>query len=244
MPSYKRKRSTPTSSKVLKGKSYYKSYYPRYKTISPSYSTVYPIERNAVVNYIYNRQLGFQNTGLTISSPYLGFVFSMSQASPYIGGTYDGTSAGTVPNQAELAAVFDQYRIKKIICQVFYSHNSSATGDAILPILRQALDFDSVDGTNSLNEYQNMKVRQMGDTPNNSLKYWLTTPTVQTVSQDTIASVGTSQATTSPWLDSSAVNVPHYGMRFEASNFADTTTGSVGRFQFVFTYTFEFRRPR
>lgn len=240
MPTYKKARTgSYKKSKYYKGKSY-----PIYKAPKPSYSLVYPIERNCVVNYLYSRQLGFQNVGLTVSSPYLGFAFSLQQASPFIGGTYDGTSAGSVPNYSELAAVFDQFRIKKIVCTVFYSHNSSATGDALLPILRQALDFDSVDGTNSLNEYQNMKVHQMGDTPAAGFKYWLTTPTVQGAVQDTLASVGSANAISSPWLDSNASLTPHYGMRFEASNFGDTTTGLTGRFQFIFKYSLEFRRPR
>lgn len=233
------KKTKSKTSRYLKGKSY-----PRYRVPKPTYGTIYAFKRNAVVNYLYNRQLGFQNTGLTVSSPYLGFAFSIEQVSPFIGGTYDGTSLGLLPNSSELLAVFDQYRIKQIRCTVFYSHNTSSTGDALLPILRQALDFDSVDGINSLNEYQNMKVRQMGATPIQGLRYMLTTPTIQGAVQDTLSSVGTSSQIVSPWLDGNANLTPHFGMRFEASNFADTTTGTVGRFQFVFEYTLEFRRPR
>ena len=247
MPSYKRSRSgTKKSSISYKKYSKGKTYAPlkRYKAVTPKYSSIYAFKRYATVNYLYNRQLGFQNTGLTVNSAYLGLAFSIQQVSPFIGGIYDGTSLGQLPNYNELLAVFDQFRIKKIIVEVFYSHNSSATGDALLPILREALDFDSVDGTNALNEYQNRRVHQMGATPIEPLKFWLVTPTTQGVVQDTLSSVGSGIGEVSPWLDTNASLTPHYGMRFEVSNFADATTGTVGRFQFNVEYDLEFRRPR
>lgn len=237
----KRRKVTKSSSKIFKGKSYNLKLY---KPPKPSYSLVYPIERNAVVSLGYSRALGFQNFALTASSPYLGLVFSLNQISPYIGGTYDGTSAGAIPNSSELAAVFDQFRIKKIEVQVFYSHNVSATGDALMPLLRQALDFDSVNGTNALTEYQGFKTKQMGMYGTDGIMFLLYNPTVQGVIQDATATTGTGQALVSPWLDSSAINTPHFGMRFQAEPFSDTTAGTVGRFVFNVKYLLEFRRPR
>lgn len=238
----KRKTSSYKSTKLVKGKTY--APLMRYKPVTPKYSSIYYFKRYATINYLYNRQLGFQNTGLTVSSPYLGLSFALSQVSPWIGGVYDGTSAGLLPNSSELAAVFDQYRIKAILVEVFFSHNTSTSGDPLLPILRQALDFDSVDGTNSLNEYQNRRVHQLGATPIGSIKFHLYNPTAQGVMQDTLASTGTAAQQVSPWLDTNANLVPHFGMRFEASNFQDTTAGTVGRFQFNIEYDLEFRRPR
>lgn len=246
MPSYKRTRSG--SKKVTSYKKYSKGkvYAPlkRYAAVTPKYSSIYAFKRYTTINYLYSRQVGFQNTGLTVASPYLGMVFSLTQATPFIGGTVDNTSVGTLPNSTELGAVFDQYRIKGILVEVFFSHNTSTSGDPLLPILRQALDFDSVDGVNSLNEYQNRRVHQLGATPIGSLKFHLYNPTVQGVNQDTLGSVGSSSAVVSPWLDTNAPLVPHFGMRFEASNFQDTTAGTVGRFQFNIEYDLEFRRPR
>lgn len=238
----KRKTSSYKSTKLVKGKTY--APLMRYKSVTPKYSSIYHFKRYATINYLYNRQLGFQNTGLTVSSPYLGLSFALTQVSPWIGGVYDGTSAGLLPNSAELAAVFDQYRIKAILVEVFFSHNTSSSGEPLLPILRQALDFDSVDGTNSLNEYQNRRVHQLGATPIGSIKFHLYNPTAQGVMQDTLASVGTASQQVSPWLDANANLVPHFGMRFEASNFQDSTAGTVGRFQFNIEYDLEFRRPR
>lgn len=239
---YKRARtSSYKRGKYLKGKSY--ATLKRYRSVTPSYATTYCFKRYAVINYLYSRAIGFQNLGLTVASPYLGFAFSLRQVSPFIGGTYDGTSAAALPNSAELAAVFDQFRIKKVIVTVFYSHNSSATSEALLPVVRQALDFDSVDGVNTLDEYQNRKVIQMTGISTGK-KFWLTTPTVQGVVQDTLASVGSGSQQISPWLDANADLTPHYGMRFQASNFGDTSTGVVGTFQFAFDLELEFRRPR
>lgn len=245
MPSYKRSRTgSYKKPKYIKGKSYKSSKLTLYKTPKASYSLVYPIERNATVLLGYSRALGFQNFALTASSPYLGLLFSINQVSPYLGGTYDGTSAGVVPNSSELLAVFDQYRIKRIEVQLFYSHNVSATGDALMPLLRQALDFDSVNGTNALTEYQGCRTNQMGMYMTDGIKYNLFNPTVQGVVQDSTTTTGTANALVSPWIDSSANNTPHFGMRFQAEPFGDTTAGVAGRFSINVKYLLEFRRPR
>lgn len=252
MPSqvYKRRRlgsykSTTGKTKVYKGKSY-GSYgkMSMYKQPKVSYATVYPIERTCTINYLVNRQLGFQNLGQTVNSPFLGFNFSLRQVAPYIAGLYDSTSASGLPNSSELAAVFDQYRIKSLEVKVFYSHNSSATGEALIPVLRQCLDFDSVDGTNTLQEYQNCRIHQLQNLPNSGLKFLLLNPTVNVVVQDTQTTTGTSQSKVSPWLDTNATEVPHFGMRFELSSFQEANTGTIGRIQFVFKIMTEFRRPR
>lgn len=206
------------------------------------YSQVYPIERRCQFLLDNNPLNGFKDPLTAAFSPFLGLSFSLDGVQPWLGGATIAEVA--LPNSSELQAVFDKYRLAKVLVEVFYSHNSSPTGDPRLPVLTQALDFDSVDGTSLLNEYAGARLIQFGNNVN-SQRFNLYNPTATTVmgSDAPLIAVVSGQKV-SPWLDSAASGVNHYGMRFQLSNFGGTQNAVVGTFMFNVKMSFEFKNPR
>lgn len=221
-------------------KSYKRSYKP--KLYKSPYSMVYPIERACQVVMGLNPSLGFYDFTSTNTSLYFGLSFALEGVTPWLGGSVQ-TEVG-IPSSAELQSLFDKYRIKKVEVEVFYGHNSSESTQPYLPVITQALDFDSVNGTNDLNEYAGAQTRQFGNN-NGAHKFKLYNPTIaQSVGSDAplIAVIGAQKV--SPWLDTAAPGINHYGMRFQVSNFGSSTNALVGRFIFRFKITYEFKCPR
>lgn len=206
------------------------------------YSITYPIERRCQFLLDNNPLNGFDDPNSTAVSPYLGLSFSLDGVQPWLGGA--NLTEIPLPNASELQSVFDKYRLTKVLVEVFYSHNSSGTTEPRLPVLTQALDFDSVDGTSALNEYAGARMIQFGNNVN-SQRFNLYNPTATyAMGSDAplIAVVGGQKI--SPWLDSAASGINHYGMRFQLSNFGGTQNATVGTFLFNIRLSFEFKNPR
>lgn len=236
MPYKRSKYATARTSKSSRRRMY------KPKLYRSPYSIIYPIERRAQFLLDNNPLNGFDDPNSTAISQFLGLSFSLDGVQPWLGGT--NITEIPLSNSSELQSVFDKYRLTKVLVEVFYSHNSSPTGDPRLPVLTQALDFDSVDGTSLLNEYAGARLVQFGNNVN-SQRFYLTNPTATyAMGSDAplIAVVGGQKV--SPWLDTAAPGINHYGMRFQVSNFGGTQNATVGTFLFNIRLSFEFKNPR
>lgn len=235
----KARRYTKNQSKAyLYGK---RSRYPLYKKPS-AYAMIYPIQRRAqyTCNLVPSR--GFVDQISSQYSFFLGFQFSLEGVQPWL--ATQAQAEQPLPNSSELQSLFDRYRLKKVIVTVYYSVNSSETGQVPMPLIKQALDFNQVTGTNDLNEYAGSHVKQMGNATN-GWKFYLTTPTVSNaVETNTAPTANLAQSAISPWIDTASPGVNHYGMRFQAGVFGNASDSVAGNFLFQFELFYEFKNPR
>lgn len=234
-------RSGKRSRRSSKSSRSYKRSYSMYKRPSP-YALIYPIERRAQYVCIGNPSVGFKDLVSGQTSYYLGFTFSLEGVQPWL--ATNAQAEQPLPSSSELQSLFDRYRLKRVIVTVYYSLNSAETGQYPMPVLKQALDFNQVTGTNDLNEYAGSKFVQLGNVVN-GCRFNLTTPTCSNaVETNTAPTANLAQSAISPWIDTASPGVNHYGMRFQLGYFGNAAAADVGNFLFSFRLEYEFKNPR
>lgn len=251
MPVYKKRRySKPqvatSIARKLRSKGYRYSSYPKYRQVS-SYAKIYTFERICNINVTIHDQFGFSN-GSGAYSNHLGLNFQLAGMGLYVGGSYVLTSA--IPSQSEFQALFDRYRIDKVEVTPIWSCNYTGNNTSTIttPLLHQALDFDTVDGTNSLFEYPQCKTLQLGSI-NNGLTKFICYPCVTSAVSQIDTSTGTVSASLAesskhPWLDAGAPNIQHFGMRFQYDSMGSTYNNNSGTIQFICRFYFSFKNSR
>lgn len=187
------------------------------------------------------------STGFAASSPSLCFAFQMSGVVYSLGGgAY--INACVFDNQAGFQSVFDQYKLTKVICQVIFTSNSSATNSSVqLPTMYGICDADDANlvtsEANALS-YSNCKVMQLGNSsgPTGGIQT-LTLPDPMAQISALSTNLGLSSSAMqkrSPWLDTAAGNIEHTGMKFYVNTPGGTNAVS-GYCQFVFRSFFTFK---
>lgn len=142
------------------------------------------------------------------SQPYPGFVNLVSDCQFQLSKT-DGYT--------EFEALYDQYKIEKVVLKFEYKHNSSQVGAAFntgapTPTIFYFEDHDDATNTN----FNDWKQRAAY-----SRKWNLSTPFVYTVKNPTVlmdvlreSTVSSSVVKRAPWIDCGITNVNHYGFKF------------------------------
>lgn len=102
-------------------------------------ATIYPFRRSTRLNFTMNPSSGI--TAGALSGFGLGLAFSLSNVTYNLGGT---SASVAVPSTAEFTALFDQWRIHKVVCRYVYSNNTSSTasGTTFLPNIYVCNDQD------------------------------------------------------------------------------------------------------
>jgi len=175
----------------------------------------------------------FGGTGL----PDIEFAFSLSSTFQYSGGTLLTTISN--PGYAEIANLFQEYRIDSIEIQMIWSNtNSQISNSACAPLFNIVTDYT---GTSSITQsqilqYDNLKVVQFGDSHNNDRIVYRLRPVPSELVYNGVTS-GYIIPTVAPFINTSYTAVPHYGLKI----FYDQMTGaspsvSIGIMSFYIRY--------
>ena len=147
-------------------------------------------------------------------------------------------------NAASLANIFDQYRLVKVQCDVYFTNNSSGINNALqLPIIFGVIDKDDSTPLTSQAQalgFSTCKTMQLGNSSGaegGKQSMYVNYPCVIQVNSQTAAATGPgalpSIVKPSPWIDNGFPEVEHHGVKFIADN-AGVTNTQVGNVTFVF----------
>lgn len=159
-------------------------------------------------------------------------------------------SLGALPNYTEFTALFDSYKIRKIVVRFIPFNNSSGTNANATanfqPLLHYYIDHD--DHTQSdpdetgLNEYRqrnNSKVVRLFKPVGIVIKpqYLINGPSVSSSSQAVFSR-------RSDWVDCAHANIPYYGLKFMMEGSPNTTSTAYFAFRCEVTYYMCFKGTR
>lgn len=158
----------------------------------------------------------------------------------YVGGTI--IFQPSVPNVSELTNLYDHYRIKRVICEMYYNINTTPTAGIGLPLIHVANDSNSTSSfsRSDIEQYPGKWTAQLGN--NNFRKIrWSFKPKVRL---DVLTSTGvtsTSAYNTSGWLDTSSTNVEHLGTKIYIDPVGNTTPTEQGKITIICYYEIELK---
>ena len=166
------------------------------------------------VSFAINGTLGFQLAGSSNQS--LSFVFNEIGIYYSLGGATP-SAAFNFGNFGSYATVFDQWRLNKVVCQVYFTSNSSAVNQSaqLLPTIYSVTDVNDTGPLNSVNSalsYGNCRILQMGNSsgPKNGMQtIYLSNPTVEEDALTTSGTVLTAAGRRSPWLNCDNQTIQH-----------------------------------
>lgn len=157
-----------------------------------------------------------------------------------------------LPNYTEFSALFDFYRIDKVIVKFFPqvtvgNLGNNLTSTSVLskvPRIVSVIDYDDSTALTNLNDayqYQNMKQGLMTRQHNRVI-----TPKVSTTVYKTAITSGYSVPKTGMWIDCTDADVPHYGLKIgiEQSGINGVPPGDMFRMTPVITFKMSFRQVR
>ena len=156
----------------------------------------------------------------------LSITFSLAQVGLYVSASTLSTPA--IPNAAEFVNLFDQYRIKRVKVEFFFSQNTSTTLANPIPCLHICNDYNS--GTTSfsksdLMQHPDMKTIQLKE------GYPITHYVYPHVRQDVLTTTGVSSTSAAnyaaPWIDTTSNNVEHLGVRVQLDNLGRLSGGDI-----------------
>lgn len=168
--------------------------------------------------------------------------------------SYDGTivfSLDQVRGSSELTALYDQYMITgvKVMFQLVSNPdsgtitNNSTSGNAtnFYPKLMYVRDYDNttVETPNELRERNNTKIRVLE--PNKIISVFLRPAVRNNIHLDGVTPA--SSPAWGSWLDCSATQVPHYGLKYCAENLGHNATQSY-RLRIDYVYYLKFKNVR
>jgi len=178
------------------------------------------------------------STGWNGAAHDLEFTFALDKTQVYVGGA--ATFSACFPGMSEIQNMFAEYRIRRAAVRMYYSNNvsslsSPSTGLPLLTAVFNPDDANSVALSDVL-QYPNSRTFQLG-----TLK-----PPSFTVVPRPLASVYTTSgvvsglSTPAPWISTSQIDVPHYGVKIVYDSSIVTNVG-IGNVNFYFDLEFECR---
>lgn len=168
--------------------------------------------------------------------------------------SYDGSivfSLDQVRASSELTALYDQFMITgvKVMFQLVTNPDSgtvtnsatSANATNFFPKLMYVRDYDNttVETPNELRERNNTKIRVLE--PNKIVSVFLRPAVRNNIHLDGITPA--SSPIWNQWLDCSATQVPHYGLKYSVENLGHTATQSY-RLRIDYVYYIKFKNVR
>lgn len=213
---------------------------PLVKVPNPS-NAVHKIRRSWTLPISYWGTQGWANLG----SPDFQINFAASVSNVNIGGV--GIYGPNTPNASELSALFDQYRIVGVTVRIDWSYNSYpvSSGQSVAPILYYVADYDDSGGAivTDLLQYPGVQTHSFMENGYNPLICHIKPKPLRD-----IASTGLLTAygpmTTAPWIRTSDMTTPHYGLKFCASQFSIGGTLNIGSIQITSYIDMEFANPK
>lgn len=186
--------------------------YPRYRQVTP-YNTPYTFERNVQYDVYLNLSSGWNARGAGCS-----LTWSLSNMLVTMG---DGVVYGpTIPGSTELSTLFDQWRIDRVDAKFIFSANqqlvvSSAANTHVLPAINFVSDYDNNNPNEVLLEYPQCRTIQMSK----PYTHTILRPGSITSTETTSGTNANGKLTRGAWQDCAVTTVPHYGIKFQYSQF-------------------------
>ncbi len=196
----------------------------------------------------FRRATDFQSAisgsgGLTSLGFDMSIVFSLAEVRLSVSAS--GLGFPAIPNAAEFVNLFDQYRIKRVKVEFFFTQNTSTTLANPIPCLHICNDYNS--GTTAfsksdLMQHPDMKTIQLRE------GYPITHYVYPHVRQDVLTTSGVTSTSAanyqSPWIDTTSNNVEHLGVRVFIDNLGRTSGGDIGTLYMKFSYDMDFKNVK
>lgn len=199
------------------------------------------IRRSWTLPISYYGSNGWGNT----TAPDFQINFAASISNVNIGGV--AVYGPNTPNYSELAAIFDQYRIAGVTVRIDWDYNSYpvSSGTAVAPLLYYVADYDDSSSAivTDLLQYPGVQTHSFLE---NGYKPLIVS--IKPKPLRDIASTGLLTAygpmTTAPWIRTTDLTTPHYGLKFCASQFGLGGTSQIGSIQITAYLDLEFANPK
>jgi hypothetical protein len=201
----------------------------------------YNIRRSWTQQINYNPGAGGWNS----ASPDIQFNFAASVSNINLGGV--GTFSPTTPNSSEFSALFDQYRIKGITLRLDWDCNSYSVSNisSAAPLLYVVADYDgSTDAAVSdLLQYPQVVTHSFMESGYKPLIMHIKPRPLMDIASTGVLTAY-SPAKVAPFIDTSYMTVPHYGIKLASSGNGASTNAVVGYMQCTAYIDLEFINPR
>lgn len=148
-----------------------------------------------------------------------------------------------LPGATDFTNLYDQYRIKKVNVELWYSANDSIVSQPTfpLPLVHVMNDYNST-ASQSLDaylEHPELKTYQLGKEKRIS---WSFVPRTRgDVLTDNAILSSSANNRAGLWIDTSSANIQYLGVRFYIDFLGIATAVNLGSVQFIVTYDMEFR---
>lgn len=204
-----------------------------------SNSTVYPFKRTTSVKWTMNTSTGFGALGF-------GLGINYSLAAINTSSTGGGSTNANLPNSAEFQALFDQYRINKVVLKIYFSNNTSTTASStsFLPTMYVCNDNDNSVAPSTLGELQQRpesKLWQLGTNGNtNNIRTITVYPNAVQAQYTGTAFTSFGDTPRKNWLDCAYPAIPMYGTKiwWDTDN---TSNQAIGFLTIVADIYYDFR---
>lgn len=199
--------------------------------------------RRSVQQHIdWDASVGF--VSLAGNSRDMNLSFSLGGLQVYLAGVSAFTPA--MPQVSEFTNLYDEYRIRSVDIEIYFSQNTTNTTTSTIPLIHLANDWNSL-GSFSLTDMEQYpaKTYSCAAIGVNYPIRWKVRPACRLDALTTGGLLSTSALDANGWMDTAASNVRFLGTRI----YGDTPTsappaGIVGSFTIKCTYNMEFRRMR
>lgn len=209
----------------------------------------HPIVCCAKQQFFVNTTTGFRATfASATTSPNLQFSFGVLGPLYRLGSNTSQTLTAFA-NGPSLTNVFDQYRLKKVVCSFCFSNNSSALQNAnhVIPTIYAVTDKDESEplGNSQIAmAYSDCKITQLGNTRGTGMQY--ITCYKPAVEVEAVNSFGSGAAVGSllqeyKWMDTADTTVVMNGIKFYIESPGSQASVDTGVVEFFFRCYFEYK---
>lgn len=185
--------------------------------------------RKCAAEFYLNNTSGWNATDISLQA-----YFTLAGTQFFLGAT---TSVLAAMGSGDFTALFDEYRIDWVNCQILYGDNSSSLGGTIqFPALHVTNDYNDVDASTIAKqlETQNCKSVILGRDSNAKGLNFFIKPKAQVQTYRTAITTGYAPKG-NMWISTAQNNVPHYGMKWVYESLLQNNT-AIGVCKFIFTY--------
>ncbi len=179
------------------------------------------------------------------SQPDFQINFGASVSNINLGGV--GVYGPTTPNASELAALYDQYRLLQVTVRIDWDYNSYpvSSGTAVAPLLYYVADYD--DSTSALIpallQYPGVQTHSFLENGYRPVIVSLKPKPLRDIASTGMLT-GYGPMAIAPWIRTTEMTVPHYGLKFCASQFSLGGTALIGSITITCYIDLEFANPK
>lgn len=206
-----------------------------------------PVNNPITMRRSWTQDIGYYGTMGWFNSGALDFQinFAASQSNINLGGV--GVYGPSTPNSAEISNLFDQYRVLQATIRIDWDYNTYPVsgGSQVAPLIYYVADYDDSGSSPvaTLLQYPGVQTHSFLENGYRPLIV-----SVKPKPLRDIASTGVLTAygpmTTAPWIRTSEMATPHYGLKFCASQFGLGGTSLIGNITITCYIDIELANPK